>query len=153
MKNMVAVLSVIAILGFLAVSESNAQQGIGWKGGGGWGQKGSYGRMFNPSTMTTVSGEALEVLKITPAKGMSYGVHVMLKTEKQTVSVHLGPGWYIENQDVKIEPKDMIEVKGSQITYEGKPAIIASEIKKGGMTLKLRDDNGVPVWAGWRGGN
>ncbi len=28
-----------------------------------------------------------------------------VKTDKETVSVHLGPSWYLENQDVKIEPK------------------------------------------------
>jgi hypothetical protein len=43
-----------------------------------------------------------------------------------------------------------VEVKGSRITFEGKPAIIAAEIKKGEETLKLRDENGFPVWSGWR---
>jgi hypothetical protein len=30
---------------------------------------------------------------------------------------------------------------------EGKPTIIAAEVTKGGKTLKLRDENGKPVWA------
>jgi len=42
------------------------------------------------------------------------------------------------------------EVKGSRITYNGKPAIVAAEVKKGDTVLKLRDDNGIPVCAGWR---
>jgi len=42
----------------------------------------------------------------------------IVKTEKEEISVHLGPGWFIENQDIKIEPKDKIEVKGSRITFE-----------------------------------
>jgi hypothetical protein len=81
---------------------------------------------------------------------MSGGMHMNVKTDKETVSVHLGPSWYMENQDVKLEPKDKVEVKGSKITFDGKPAIIASEVKKGDDTLKLRDDSGYPVWAGWR---
>jgi hypothetical protein len=81
---------------------------------------------------------------------MSSGVHLMLKTEKEAISVHLGPAWYIENQDVKIEPKDSVEIKGSRVTFGGKPAIIAAEVKKGGETLTLRDDAGLPVWSGWR---
>jgi hypothetical protein len=64
--------------------------------------------------------------------------------------VHLGPGWYIENQDVKIAPKDSIEVKGSRIILDGKPAIIAAEVKKGDDVLVLRDVSGFPVWSGWR---
>jgi len=81
---------------------------------------------------------------------MSQGVHMMLKTDKETISIHLGPSWYIENQDIKIEPKNKVEVKGSRITFEGKPAIIATEVKKGNEMLKLRDEKGFPVWSGWR---
>jgi hypothetical protein len=77
----------------------------------------------------------------------------MVKTDKETISVHLGPGWYIENQDVKIEPHDRIEVKGSRITFEGKPAIIAAEVKKGDETLVLQDTSGFPVLSGWRAGS
>jgi hypothetical protein len=81
---------------------------------------------------------------------MSYGVHLTVKTDKETISVHMGPGWFIEKQDIKIEPKDKVEVKGSRITFEGKPAIIAAEVKKGDELLKLRDENGFPSWIGWR---
>jgi hypothetical protein len=85
-----------------------------------------------------------------PEKNMSYGVHIVLKTEAETIPVHLGPVWYIENQDVKIEATDKVEIKGSRITFEGKPAIIAKEVKRGDEVLILRDENGSPVWSGWR---
>ncbi len=74
----------------------------------------------------------------------------MVKTEKETISVHLGPAWYIQRQDMKIVPGDKVEITGSRITFEGKPAIIAAEVKKGTEILKLRDENGFPVWSGWR---
>ena len=45
---------------------------------------------------------------------------------------------------------DRVEVKGSRITFQGKPAIIAAEITKDGQTLTLRDASGMPVWRGWR---
>jgi hypothetical protein len=77
--------------------------------------------------------------KITPKKGMSYGVHLTLKSHNETISIRLGPAWYIENQDIRIMPTDKIEVTGSRITYQGKPVIIAAEIKKGDEVLKLRD--------------
>jgi hypothetical protein len=83
---------------------------------------------------------------------MSSGVHLVLKTGTGEVSVHLGPQWYLENQDVKIEPKDKLEIKGSRVTMDGKPALIAAEIKKGDGVLRLRDEAGVPMWAGWRRG-
>ena len=81
---------------------------------------------------------------------MSPGIELMVKTDKETIPVHLGPAYYIERLDVKIEKGDKIEVKGSKVTIFGKPAIIAGEIKKGDSILKHRDDAGIPIWSGWR---
>jgi hypothetical protein len=108
--------------------------------------------MYNVSTVETLSGKVLRVERITPMRSMSYGIHLIVKTEKEEISVHLGPGWFIENQDLRIEQNDKIEVKGSRITFEGKPAIIAAEVKKGKDILKLRDESGFPAWSGWRRG-
>jgi hypothetical protein len=136
----------------LAASDSFAQRGPGmtWRGSGGWGSGTPYNKMYDPKTVETISGEVTSVDRITPNKGMAGGIHMNVKTDGETISVHLGPSWYIENQDVKIEPKDKVEVKGSKITFGGKPAMIATEVKKGDEVLKLRDDSGFPVWAGWR---
>jgi hypothetical protein len=150
MKKIGILVTAIFILSILLVTDSFAQRGMKWKGSGGWGMGTQYGKMYNPKTVETISGEVVSVDKITPMKGMSYGVHMIVKTNKETISVHLGPEWYIESQDVKIMPKDKVEVKGSRITFGGNPAIIAAEIKKGEQVLKLRNENGFPVWSGWR---
>jgi len=122
----------------------------GYRGSGGWGMGSQYQRMYNPKTVETISGTIESVDKITPMKGMYYGIHLSLKTDKETMPVHIGPGWYIERLDTKIEKGDKIEVKGSKVIMMGKPAIIAAEVKKGESVLKLRDENGIPVWAGWK---
>ena len=150
-KNRIGLFVAVAALLF-AATISFAQRGPGmmWRGSGGWGPGTQYNRMYDPKTVETISGEITAVDRITPAKGMSGGVHMTVKTDKETISVHLGPGFYIENQDVKLQAKDKVEVKGSRITFDGKPAIIAAEVKKGEEVLKLRDDAGFPVWSGWR---
>jgi hypothetical protein len=150
MRKLVTLIAAMTLLSLFSGTEALAQKGIMWKGGGGWGAGTPYGRLYNPQTVETISGEVVSVDKITPGKGMYYGVHAIVKTDKGTISVHLGPGWYIENQDVKIAPKDKIEVKGSRIIFQGKPAIIAAEVKKGDDILILRDASGFPVWSGWR---
>jgi hypothetical protein len=122
----------------------------GWHGSGGWGMGSQYNRMYNPATVEAISGTVESVDKVTPMKGMYYGVHLMVKTEKETIPVDLGPGWYIERLDTMIEKGDKIEVKGSRVMFAGRPAIIAAEVKKGGSVLVLRDSAGVPAWAGWR---
>ena len=121
-----------------------------WRGSGGWGPGSAYGRMYDAKTVDKVTGEVAKVDSITPMRGMSGGVHVALKTAQGEVSVHLGPQWYLENQDVKIEPGDRVEITGSRVTVEGQPTIIAAEVRKGDEVLQLRDAAGVPVWAGWR---
>lgn len=126
------------------------QAQMNWKGSSGWGIENQYMTMFDPKTVETISGDVVRVGRIVPFKGMSRGVYLLLKIEKETISVHLGPAWFIENQDIKIEPKDKIEVKGSRVTFRGKPIIIAIELKKGDMVLRLRDENGLPLWSGCR---
>lgn len=143
-------ISVVVALSLLLTSSMAFAAWKGWRGSGGWGMGTAYQRMYNPATVETLVGTVESVDKITPMKGMMYGIHLLLKTDKETISVHLGPGWYIERLDMKIDKGDKIEVKGSRVTIMGKPAIIAAEVKKGDNVLKLRDENGIPVWAGWR---
>jgi multidrug efflux pump subunit AcrB len=81
----------------------------------------------------------------TPMKGMSQGVHLSVKTEKETIAAHLGPRWYLENQDIKFAPKDTVEVKGSRVTIAGKPALLAAEVKKGDYRRLMR-----PLLRDWR---
>jgi hypothetical protein len=53
---------------------------------------------------------------------------------------------------VRFERLDHVEVEGSRISFEGKPAIIARQVKKGGAMLILRNEEGIPAWAGRGGG-
>ena len=150
MKTAKPYVSALFVAGLAFTTAAIAQQGMHWTGSGGWGCGAPYGRMYDPKTVETITGEVAGIESFTPAKGMGAGVHLLLKTDKETISVHLGPAWFIENQDLKIENKDQVVVRGSRITFQEKPAIIAAEVTKGNETLMLRDDAGVPVWSGWR---
>ena len=151
MRKLVAIGAVCAVL-LLPLGPGALAQGMKWRGSGGWGPGSAYGRMYDSKTVETVTGEVAKVDRFTPMRGMSGGVHLVVKTDKGDVSVHLGPQWYLENQDVKIEPKDKVEIKGSRVTMQGQSVLIAAEVKKGDEVLKLRDDAGIPLWAGWRRG-
>ncbi|MCX5891241.1 MAG: DNA-binding protein [Deltaproteobacteria bacterium] len=153
MKNLGRFTSIIGILALvLAATAAWAQPGMGPGGGQGrgMGAGNSYNRMYDPKTVATVSGEVESLSQSTSGRRMAYGVHLTLKTEKETIPVHLGPSWYLEKQGITFAPKDKVEVTGSRIMYQGQPAIIAQEVKKGGQVLKLRDAAGVPAWAGQR---
>jgi hypothetical protein len=151
MKKLFVIIAVISIVTLGLTAESFAQKGsMKWRGSGGWGPGTPYNRMYDPAKTETVSGTVEAVTKVIPMKGMYSAVAVTLKTDKETVSIHLGPEWYIVRLDTKIVKGDTIEVKGSRVTFADKPAIIAAEVKKGDNILVLRDSTGIPVWAGWR---
>jgi hypothetical protein len=105
-------------------------------------------RNYDPKTVETIEGKVLSVEKTTPPKNRGYGVHLTLQTKKETISVHVGPAWYLEKQTPQIEANDTVIVTGSRVTVDGKPAIIAAQVKKGNDILKLRGENGVPAWSG-----
>ena len=149
-RNVTIFVAMILFLVFVLATVSFAQWGMRGRGSGGWGTGNSYGRMYDPNTVETLVGEVITVGRITPNRRMSYAVYIIVKTEKETVSVHLGPGWFIDNQDIKMKLQDRVEVKGSRIFFRGKQAIIAAEVKRGNETLKLRNESGFSVWSGWR---
>ncbi len=141
--------AVLVALAF-TVSLAAAGPGRGSRGNGGCGTGGGYRGMYDPATVETVTGTIESIDRTVPVKRMRRGVHLTLKTEKGPLSVRLGPEWYVERLDGKLESGDLVEVKGSRVTLSDNPAMIAAEVKKGDAVLKLRDEKGVPEWAGWR---
>ena len=133
--------ALVLILALTMACGSENQEGLGPGGEAG------YDRMYDPKTVETVSGEVVSVNKISD-RGTGYGVSLTLKTGKETIPVYLGPGGFLEKQDLTFAPKDQVEITGSQITFQGKPAIIAAQVKKGDKSLKLRDPAGIPAWTG-----
>lgn len=122
-------------------------------GSGGWCSNNNYAKTFNPDAIETLQGVVVSIEKITPEKGMSIGIHLMVKTEKnETISIHLGPSWYLDNQDIQFFAGDAISVTGSRVTYKNAPAIIAMRVEKGALVLTLRNKKGSPGWNGWKKG-
>jgi hypothetical protein len=70
----------------------------------------------------------------------------MLKTDKETIEVMLGPSFYLREHKIELVKGDSVEVVGSRITMAASPALIAREIRKGETSVTLRDPNGRPLW-------
>ncbi len=105
------------------------------------------GMRYDPKTVVTVAGTVVSVDTVDNPGSRYTGIHLTLKTAAESLSVHLGPKWYFDQQTLKIAPGDALEVTGSRITYAGAPALLAAKIKKGDALLVLRDANGLPRWA------
>ena len=109
-------------------------------------------RDYDPKTVETIGGKVLSIEKTTPARRQGYWVDLTLQTGNETITVQLGPAWFIDKQMPRIEADDMITVTGSRVTMNGRSAIVAADITKGNGLLKLRDGNGIPVWPRRNGG-
>ena len=114
-----------------------------------WGQPDTQGGpsgLYNPATVTIVSG--IVIAKTPPStQGLPQLVYLTLKTASGPITIFLGPDLNVDKLPVQIQTLDKIQVTGSEITWEGKPVILAATIKKGEQVLKLRRPDGVPVWS------
>ena len=149
-RQAVAAVAVFLLLSVTTSAECIAQRGRGRTGAGGWGAGSVYNRMYDVRTVETIAGEVTRVDEFVPIQGVYPGIHITLATDSESVSVHLGPAWFLENQDGAIVVGDAVIVTGSRIVYQGAPAIIAASVQRDDQVLQLRDPRGVPVWSGWR---
>ncbi len=138
-------ISLALVLCLISPSTSLAQRGKGaW---GGWGPGSRYGGMYNPQAVESVQGVIDRVERFSSGKGMSSGVRLIVKTETETLPVMLGPIWFIEQQALKLAVGDWVEITGSRGTAQDQTILIAGEVKKGKLALRLRDSEGMPLWA------
>jgi len=103
-------------------------------------------RMYDPKTETTVTGVVQEVKEVT-GSGRGTGTHLLVKTESGVMEVHVGPSWYLKQQNCEFKKGDPVEVLGSKVKFEGADVLIARQIKTGEKTWTLRDAQGIPAWS------
>lgn len=129
----------VAGLGALAVAQSPPS-----------GRHGSM--MYDAKTETTITGIVESVEKITGTGGRGRrgmgGTHLVVKTDKDSVEVHVGPTAYLTEKGITLVKGDTLEILGSRVTIDGETFLIARHIKKGGSTWTLRDASGRPAWSG-----
>ncbi len=99
-------------------------------------------RNYNTSTVETISGTVTDITSLN-----KWGIHISVKTSSGIMGVHLGPEWFLKDK-ISLAAGDTVTVTGSKVNMGGENVIIAKSISKGNVTVQLRKDNGVPLWAG-----
>ena len=64
-------------------------------------------RMYNPSTEAVVRGTVQEVQVLNGRRGWG-GTHVVLKTDQENLTVHLGPSGFLANNNFAIAKGEVI---------------------------------------------
>ena len=132
----------LGILSLLLTAYAWAQP-AGPGAGKGMMSRGGMGLQYDPNNLETVKGEVTQVQK---SPGRSQGVHLEVKTGKETLIVILGPSSFLEQQKMAFASGDKVEITGSRIKHPQKAIILAGEVKKGDQVVKLRDEKGLPLW-------
>ncbi len=104
-------------------------------------------RMWNPETVTTVSGTVDSVEKIEMGSDWRC-VRLRLRTASGPLVVRVGPDWFLAEKKYVFAAGEQLEVKGSRLQFSGEPAIVAGEIVRGTERFVLRDAAGKPTWSG-----
>ncbi len=140
LKKTFYMISILSILLFL-VAIGFAYMGHGTH------KQGAY--HWNPDKIVTVSGEVTKVETTTMKHhGSDYhGVHLYMKTRDGEVEAHLGPEEFVE-KEITLKKGDKLTVEGSKTEYDNTTVIFAGSITKDGKKVILRNDDGIPVWAG-----
>jgi hypothetical protein len=107
-------------------------------------------QIYGFQTLTTIEGkvERIQYLPTIGPGGLPEGgtsVAVVLKTDQGSITIYLGPPWYLSQQKFSINAGDILRVIGSRAPLSS-AAMIAREVTKNGMILRLRDEQGFPVW-------
>jgi hypothetical protein len=108
--------------------------------------------MYDVKTETTIKGTVESVETVTGAGGRGRralgGTHLTVKTEKETLEVHVGPTAYLTEKEITLATGDTLEILGSRVAIDKESVVIARQIKKGDNTWTLRDASGRPLWSG-----
>ena len=94
---------------------------------------------YDARSMTRFGGEVLSVEDVRATDAAFTGLHVLVRVEKEKVSVHLGPKRFLDERDLSIMPGDLLEVTGVLTQYEGSPAVLATAVKKGSTEVRIQD--------------
>ena len=114
--------------------------------GGGWGKNCQYCTQYDVNHQQDYKGEILKVEMFVPDKGMGQGYEITIQTRDGEKTVHLGPVWYVNDKGFTFSVGDRVEVEGCEITFNGEEVIMAGEIERNGEKLRLRNEQGQPMW-------
>jgi hypothetical protein len=105
---------------------------------------------YDATKETTIKG-TVEKVEEPGTEGMhGMGLRLLVKSGGESFTVHLGPAAFVE-KTMTFREGDAVEVTAVKMPMMGDTAFMAREVKKGDKVLKLRDENGMPLWMGMHG--
>lgn len=95
---------------------------------------------------STLQGVISSVERPVPDDSRAY-VHVVLTPfDRRPVRLVLAPGWYLEEQGLRLAPDDSLRVEGRRVVGDGGEAFVVKRVHHRDRDYDLRDDHDQPKW-------
>ena len=99
---------------------------------------------FNSNTVSTMYGTVAAVEREIHGRGL-VAVHLKVKVGQQVLTVRLGPADFVDPL-VTFAAADAVQFTGSNVLVDGQPNVLATEVTREGKTVRLRQDDGTPLF-------
>jgi hypothetical protein len=101
---------------------------------------------YDPATVIDVTGIVEDIRETTTPPALR-GLHLFMKPENGgQLDAYLGPTWFVKEFVSNFGRRSEVQVIGSKVKFGTSAVVLAREVRKGEITLYLRDKRGNPFW-------
>lgn len=112
-----------------------------------WAQTPASAPKYDPAKEVTIKGVVEEVKDFQCPVSGGMGAHLIVKTDKGLVTVHLALSKFLSFYGFNFAKGDQVEIVGVKAKVgDDENAILARQIERGNQTLTFRDKAGKPLW-------
>ncbi len=112
-----------------------------------WAQAPASAPKYDIAKEVTIKGVVQEVKDFQCPVSGGMGAHLVVKTDKGLVTVHLALSKFLSEYGFGFAKGDEIQITGIKAKVgDDENAILARQIERGNQTLTFRDKEGKPLW-------
>lgn len=112
-----------------------------------WAQTPATAPQYDPAKEVTIKGVVEEVKDFQCPVSGGMGAHLIVKTDKGLVTVHLALSKFLSFYGFGFAKGDQVEVIGAKAKVgDDENALLARKIERGNQTFAFRDKNGKALW-------
>ncbi len=100
---------------------------------------------YDPRYIKSTTGTIIKIGRI-PSDYSYHGVKLIFSNNNLRETIYLGPVWFISKQDFSLNVGYTMTIIGARAVFDNKQILIAKELIQGNRILRLRDDEGHPLW-------
>jgi len=112
-----------------------------------WAQAPAAALKYDTANEVTIKGVVQEVKDFECRVSGGMGAHLVVKTDKGNVTVHLALSKFLKEYGFGFAKGDEVEVTGVKVKVgDDENAMLARIVVRGNQTFTFRDKNGNPLW-------